>query len=335
MKPERSYPLVLLLFAAFFFLGIHGLSFLESHFPNFLVPIYLLGGLFVASYFYGVFWLCRRWVSSSHCESGTKLNRSQLNRKTASAIIYFSSPTILFGLFSSLLGLIFSKQEPDVFLIGLFTVVSFLFLVSMTQPYLLAWTGETKNLEDPALTAATERLFRQCQLNPLRIRWLDVGERGPANAWILGLVPSSRQILLTSNLVSKFSNEEIVALVAHEIGHSKKHHLPMYFALAIGVTVLSWFMGEWIFGSSAAVDRYVFQMLFLIVCAPILIGFVMRRCEIAADRFACRLIPDPVVLAQALSKLHEQNSTSAKRSWTNIFKTHPRLEERVRLILNS
>jgi Zn-dependent protease with chaperone function len=57
-------------------------------------------------------------------------------------------------------------------------------------------------------------------------------------AGVMGVVPGLRYILITPALIETMSEEELEAVMAHEIGHVKKMHLLLYFLLIGGFSVL-------------------------------------------------------------------------------------------------
>ena len=63
--------------------------------------------------------------------------------------------------------------------------------------------------------------------------------KGSLTAAMLGVFSSCRYILLTDSLVRSLPYEAVVAVVAHEIGHSKRHHLLYYPLILSGMMVVS------------------------------------------------------------------------------------------------
>ncbi|MCI5124272.1 MAG: peptidase M48 Ste24p [Candidatus Electrothrix sp. AR5] len=63
-------------------------------------------------------------------------------------------------------------------------------------------------------------------------------------AGVMGIVPRFRYLLLTPALLSALDQEELEAVLAHEIGHVKKYHLILYLLLFFGFTLLAGAMSE-------------------------------------------------------------------------------------------
>jgi STE24 endopeptidase len=140
-----------------------------------------------------------------------------------------------------------------------------------------------------------------------------------SNAYFSGFGPKKR-IVLFDTLIKDLSEEEIVAVLAHEIGHYKKKHvlisllfsflitgfMLLLFSLVVNNPELSKALGAE--SSSFHLGLIVFGILYSPI--SLLIGlasnYVSRKNEFAADRFV-RENYDPKVLAGALTKLSVRN----------------------------
>jgi STE24 endopeptidase len=143
-----------------------------------------------------------------------------------------------------------------------------------------------------------------------------------ANAFFTGF-GANKRIALYDTLIRSHTLQELLAVLAHEIGHYKKHHI----VRQILVGQLSLFL--LFLGASFCISRpelfetfgvstrsyYVGLALYLILVRPlaVLFGVVMnywsRRDEFEADRFAAEALGDPDPLIQALKRL-SKNSLS-------------------------
>ncbi len=73
-----------------------------------------------------------------------------------------------------------------------------------------------------------ERALRACAEQGLRVRdvrMLDTRGGKVANAAISGVLPRLRYVFLTDRLVEILDDDELDAVLAHEISHGKGHHL--------------------------------------------------------------------------------------------------------------
>ena len=127
-----------------------------------------------------------------------------------------------------------------------------------------------------------------------------------ANAALTGM-GSTRRIILSDTLLQHYSDDEIEAVLAHELGHHVRRHILKGILVQVGIT----FFGFWLInqvlrfviartGSRRSIPRlYDFANLPLIVLIATVLGFVLmpalnaisRRHEREADRYAWENIP--------------------------------------------
>ncbi len=165
-----------------------------------------------------------------------------------------------------------------------------------------------------------------------------------ANAYFSGLGKKKR-IVLYDTLISELKTEEIVAVLAHEIGHYKKHHiyLGLFFSL-ISTTfmlyVFSLVSSYPAFANVLGSDVPSFQLAIIsfgILYSPLsmIIGLGMnyssRKHEYQADQFAAEKYRGEY-LASALKKLSINNLSNLTPHPTYVFfhYSHPTLLQRLK-----
>lgn len=164
------------------------------------------------------------------------------------------------------------------------------------------------------------------------------------NAYFSGFGPKKR-IVLYDTLLKDFDNKEIVAVLAHEIGHYKKKHILVNVLLSIMLTGLMLFLFSLIvnnpaLSASIGADSPSFHMgliVFGILYSPVslIIGLITniisRRNEYAADRYALQYY-DSKILAGALKKLSVKNLSNMTPHPAYVFfhYSHPPLLERIK-----
>jgi STE24 endopeptidase len=164
-----------------------------------------------------------------------------------------------------------------------------------------------------------------------------------ANAYFSGFGPKKR-IVLYDTLQKEFSEEEIVAVLAHEIGHYKKKHVLlnlifsvlvsgiMLFLLSVVVTspLLSQALGSQ--KASFHLGLVVFGILYspMSLLMGLLTNWVSRKNEFAADRFVREKFK-PEILAAALKKLSVKNLSNMMPHPAYVFfhYSHPPLLRRL------
>ncbi len=168
-----------------------------------------------------------------------------------------------------------------------------------------------------------------------------------ANAFFTGF-GSHKRIALYDTLISNHTVPELLAVLAHEIGHYKKHHLVRHLLLG-QFSLLLLFLGASFcvsrpelfaaFGVSTP-SYYVGLALYLILIRPLalLFGIVMnyrsRKDEFEADRFAAETLGDPNPLIQALKRLSKDSLSNLTPHplLVSLHFTHPPLLARVQAL---
>ncbi|MFB3915784.1 MAG: M48 family metallopeptidase [Terriglobales bacterium] len=164
-----------------------------------------------------------------------------------------------------------------------------------------------------------------------------------ANAALAGL-GSTRRILLADTLLSNYSEDEIEAILAHELGHHVHKHMLWSMVVQAGITLV----GFW--ASAAALrhaveQHHMFQSISDFANLPLLavistvISFVLvpalnawsRRNERQADRYCFEAIPNVVPFISSMNKLADQNLAERNPSrfveW--FFHSHPPISKRI------
>lgn len=164
-----------------------------------------------------------------------------------------------------------------------------------------------------------------------------------ANAYFSGFGPKKR-IVLYDTLLKEFSDEEITAVLAHEIGHYRKKHVLMSLILSILLTGFMLFLFSLVvdnpqFSQALGSDRTSFHLglvVFGILYSPLslVIGlvtnYISRKNEFAADRFVKEHYK-PEKLAEALKKLSVKNLSNMMPHPVYVFfhYSHPPLLKRL------
>jgi STE24 endopeptidase len=169
------------------------------------------------------------------------------------------------------------------------------------------------------------------------------------NAYFAGL-GGARRIVLFDTLLSSLSPPQVAAVLAHEIGHQKKLHVPLRLAgtLAAGLAGF-WVLGRALafeplfhaFGLSggagagpAAVVLLSFYAGPLALALRPLASWVSRRQEHAADRYAYLEAGCGESFTTALAELARSNlANPTPHPWASFyFASHPTVLERLRAL---
>ena len=164
-----------------------------------------------------------------------------------------------------------------------------------------------------------------------------------ANAYFAGFGPRKR-IVLFDTLIEQLTTEEIVGVLAHEIGHNKRHHLPVSIAFSLLTSLVMLYLFSLVIGSpsiaaaagcaqpSFHINLIVFSMLYapLNVVLDMLLNVMSRRHEWQADEVG-RVHGLGKEVSSALKKMSAHSlSNLTPHPWV-VFMTysHPTLYQRV------
>ncbi len=164
-----------------------------------------------------------------------------------------------------------------------------------------------------------------------------------ANAYFTGLGPKKR-VVLYDTLIDELTEEEIVAVLAHEIGHYKKRHtLRSMVVSVIQMGVLFWLFSLCVnnvaLSEALGGDRAYFQMgliAFAILYSPVnlILGVGMnvwsRNNEYEADAFAARYYEGDY-LVSGLKKISVKSLSNLTPHplYEYIYYSHPSLLKRI------
>jgi STE24 endopeptidase len=203
-------------------------------------------------------------------------------------------------------------------------------------------------LEDGELRRAIMACAERLQFPLAEISVMDSSRRSTkANAFFTG-IGGTKRVVLYDTLVTNHSTDELVAVLAHEIGHFKLRHIVQHIVVAIlniGVFLL---LAQWLirwpdlyaaFGVQEP-SIYVGLALFLVLYGPLsrVLGIARaaqsRRHEFAADRFAAENTGLQLALGEALKKLSRNNlgNLSPHPLHVVLYHSHPPVLERVRAL---
>ena len=202
----------------------------------------------------------------------------------------------------------------------------------------LSMSGETRPLTRASLVAPLSALAERACGRPVDVReW-----NGGAAAVVTG-VGRAGKVLLSSEMVRDWADDEVMVVVAHELSHHAHHDL----VRKVGVDAALWSV------ALAAADRVVVfwghvwhvqsvadlrALPLLAVVAGAMWGLLRpirlaqsRAHERRADRFALELTGDSEAFARAVRRLGEAHLAEERPSrltrW--FFHRHPTIEERL------
>jgi STE24 endopeptidase len=178
-------------------------------------------------------------------------------------------------------------------------------------------------LSDAELKARIESLLTRCGFTSKGVFVMDGSTRSAhGNAYFTGF-GSNKRIVFFDTLMASLTHQEIEAVLAHELGHFKLHHVIQRLAVTAvsglaGLALLGWLFGrDWFYSGLgvAAPSPYMALLLFTLLLPPFLLlleplgSAWSRRHEFEADAYA-RAQSDGAALARALVKLYRENAST-------------------------
>jgi STE24 endopeptidase len=225
-----------------------------------------------------------------------------------------------------------------------FTVFMSMFYSSLIVPLFNKQTP----LPEGELRESLKSFSSRVGFNLVNIFVIDGSKRSAkANAYFTGLGPKKR-VVLYDTLINDLSTDEIVAVLAHEIGHYKKKH--MLYGLLAGIvqTGITLFILSLLISNPALSEAlggsgpsfHLGLIAFGILYSPVslltglLMNQVSRRNEYAADRFV-KENNNPSALISALKKLSSNNLSNLTPHPVYVFfhYSHPTLLQRIKALM--
>jgi STE24 endopeptidase len=163
-----------------------------------------------------------------------------------------------------------------------------------------------------------------------------------ANAGFTGILKSKR-IILSDTLVENFTDDEIVTVFAHELGHYTKKHIVKNILIGFVVTIITFFLAnqlylylifllkfDFIYQLSALPLLFLIISIFSLILMPIT-NSVSRKFEYEADEFAVKSTGDKNSFISSLQKLSRINLADENPNpiIEFIFYSHPSIKKRI------
>lgn len=182
----------------------------------------------------------------------------------------------------------------------------FLLLLFLSFPYFMQKLWGCTSLHSPELMVKLNELCVKAHFKHGGIKLLGVMQRVPTAA-IIGVIAPFRYVLFTKRLLDHLSDEEIEAVLAHEIGHSYHKHLVIYPILFMSGAL---FMGL-VFDAvlpplSETMETlviYVLSLVYFILFIRFIFGYFSRIFEREADLFPLELGLSVESMISALDKI--------------------------------
>jgi STE24 endopeptidase len=217
--------------------------------------------------------------------------------------------------------------------------VAFTVLITWAWPTLIApLFNKFTPVQDQTLREHTEALLQRCGFSSKGVYVMDGSRRSVhGNAYFTG-VGRNKRIVFFDTLIERLGVAEIEAVLAHELGHFKLHHVRSRLVLSLGLGLaglaLLGALERWpLFYAALGVNTpsaHAALLLFMFVLPAFTFYFTplgawwSRKHEFEADEFAARY-SNAALLADALVKLYRDNATTLTpdRLHSAFYDSHP------------
>jgi STE24 endopeptidase len=206
-------------------------------------------------------------------------------------------------------------------------------------------------LEDGDLRHTVENYATQQNFAMQGIFTMDGSKRSSkSNAFFTGF-GKSRRIVLFDTLIEKHGVPELLAIIAHEMGHYKRHHIQKMIFQSIAIMGLTFFLMSLCIGNQNLFDAFKMENPPTIYAALVFFGFlytpismvlgvigsvISRRHEYEADAYAVETVGESAPMIDGLKRLTVENLGNLNPHPLKVILnySHPPVLDRIRAIKN-
>ncbi len=255
---------------------------------------------------------------------------------------------ILGGAMISALVFIYTKTGTWFWLLAWILISAFsLFFATFYTSLIVPLFNKLKPLEDGSLRQSIEVYANKVNFPLKNIFIIDGSKRSSkANAFFSGL-GKQKSIVLYDTLIEDNSEEELVAVLAHEVGHYKKKHIIQSLTISILQTgillfILGWALNSPLLSQSLGVANAEFHIgliAFSLLYSPVstILGLLMnrfsRKNEFEADAYAKETYSGGH-LSTALKRLsvNHLSNLNPHPLYVSFYYSHPPLLQRLKAL---
>jgi STE24 endopeptidase len=290
--------------------------------------------MFPLSYYSG-------YVLEHHYELSTEDLGDWIGDYIKSLAIDILLSTLFFSIIYALL-----RWIPDWW--WLFATLFYIFfavvLASIFPVFIMPLFHTFEPLEEGDLTEAVRTMMTEAGIKVVGVyKWGLKEKTSTANAAFTG-TGKTRRIILGDTLLKGYSKEEILAILAHEVGHYKNRDmirlmttgsvlaLTGFYISHLMLTKLSGLLGfEQIYDIGAA-PLFIFSLFIFSLFSMPFSNMHSRRREFAADQYAIEKLGSSDALISAFEKLADQNlSNKEPAPWIEfMLHSHPSIARRIK-----
>jgi heat shock protein HtpX len=313
--------------------------------------------------------------------------QSQIRKNnTNSVLILLMFPIVFFGLtwlfffFTSLGNSQYFSQEQGQYSIipvinsNFFRTIPWI-TIGVVVWFIIAWFSHTAMINKATGSQPLERKENKRIYNLVENLCISAGMQMPKvniipddslNAFASGVNPKSYTLSLSSGIINKLNDQELEAVIAHELTHIRNRDVRLLIISIIFVGIFA-FISETMFRSmrfgslsrgkkgSGGVSMIVAMLLALVgyLVASLFRFALSRKREYLADAGSAELTRNPLALASALRKISvdptieavkrndvaqmfienpQKELKNSSASFSTLFATHPPIQKRIEIL---
>ena len=233
--------------------------------------------------------------------------------------------------------------------------MAFMLFVQAIYPNVIApLYNKFTPLQDEEMRSRIESLLKRCGFASKGLFVMDGSRRSAhGNAYFSGF-GATKRIVFFDTLLARLNPSEMEAVLAHELGHFKRHHITkriaVTFVLSLGaLALLGWLMTRTWFYLGLGVapnlfsDNHALALMLFFLVLPVFTFFVSplaslssRKDEYEADAFAAEHA-DANQLVSALVKLFQDNASTLTPDpvYSTFYYSHPTASQRVERLVQA
>ncbi|MBZ9778140.1 M48 family metallopeptidase [Psychroflexus sp. CAK8W] len=346
---QSTFSLVLILV----FLSVDGFQIVNS-----IVNQYADHSILVSLLFFGILFLVSEFLSLPFDYYFTFTTEERYDFNTSTRLLFWKDKlksllltVVLGGVILGLIVVFYNYVGIDFWWYTwiLVTIISVLLNMFYAKLFVPIFNKQTP-LKEGDLRSKIERYAHKMNFKLENVFVIDGSKRSKkANAYFSGFGKEKR-ITLFDTLIDDLEDEEIVAVLAHEVGHYEKKHVIINLFVSIitvGFTLwlLSLFVSEPLLAQALGVEEPSFQIglvAFSFLYAPISLvlgiftNILSRKFEFQADDFA-KSTYSGEYLSSALKKLSKNSlsNLTPHPAYVYFYFSHPPLAKRLRNLENN
>ena len=247
--------------------------------------------------------------------------------------------------------LFFIKFESLAWLYAAVCAIVFELIITFVAPVLIMpLFNKYEPLEDGELKTELENYAKQENFKMKGLYKMDGSKRSTkTNAFFTGF-GKFRRIVLFDTLIAKHTKEELVSVLAHEMGHYKKGHINKFMLMSFINTFLMFFILSFFINNQnlfaafkmehlsvyASLVFFGFLYIPISMFLSVIQNIISRKYEYEADRYSVTTYKHPQEMIEALKKLSVDNLSNLTPHKMKVFLeySHPPVLDRIKAIKN-